>query len=187
MPMPSNIPRGRGAFSTAVAAGAIAALTLTCMPGARAAGAAAAAPSRCSTSQLVIWIDLPGSGTAGSFYYSLQFTNLGARPCTLRGYPGISAIDLAGHQLGAGAGRNTLQGLATVTLGRGATKTAVLRVTDTGALPPAECRETTAAGIRVYPPGQTTARIVSFPFRACSRRGRSNITTSAVGRFRENE
>jgi hypothetical protein len=99
----------------------------------------------------------------------------------LSGYPGISAVDLAGRQLGAGAGRNSLQKFETDTLAHGATVTAVLRVTDPGALSPAECRETVAAGLRVYPPGQTSARVVPFPFPACSRKDRSSITTSPVG------
>jgi hypothetical protein len=150
------------------------------------AARSASAP-KCATSQLVVWIDLPGNGTAGSTYYTLQFTNLSSHKCTLRGYPGVSAVDLAGHQLGAGAGRNNLQTLGTVVLPRGETKTAVLRVTDPGVLPAAECRQTVAAGIRVYPPGQTSARIVPFPVPACSRKDRGNIATSPVGRFRDGE
>jgi hypothetical protein len=45
---------------------------------------------------------------AGSIYYHLEFTNLSGRACTLVGYPGVSAINLSGHQLGSAAdsGRN---------------------------------------------------------------------------------
>jgi hypothetical protein len=157
------------------------------LSGSKALLARATSTLKCSSSELVIWIDLPGNGTAGSTYYTLQFTNLSSHRCTLRGYPRISAVDLAGRQLGSGAGRNSLQKFETVTLARGATVTAVLRVTDPGALPPAECRQTVAAGIRVYPPGHTSARIVPFPFPACSRKDRSNITTSPVGPYRVGE
>jgi hypothetical protein len=39
-------------------------------------------------------------------YYTLRLTNLATVPCSLRGYPGVSAVDLAGKQLGSAAGRN---------------------------------------------------------------------------------
>jgi hypothetical protein len=125
-----------------------------------------------------------GNGTAGSNFYMLHFTNLSASACILHGYPGVSAVDLAGRQLGGGGGRNGFQPLRTVMLARRATATAILRITDTGALPPADCREASAAGVRVYPPGQTEAKIVPLPFQACSRSGRSNISVSPVGPFR---
>jgi hypothetical protein len=154
------------------------------MPAASAASSArSAAVRKCATSGLVIWLG-PGSGTAGSVFYPLQFTNLSRHTCTLRGYPGVSAVDLASHRLGSGAGHNGYQPLATVTLARQGSATALLRITDTGALPPPDCREASAAGMRVYPPGQTAAKIVPLPFQACSRGGGSNITVSPVGPFK---
>jgi len=48
-------------------------------------------------------MDTQGDGAAGSVYYTLQFTNLSGHACTLRGYPGVSAVSLSGHQLGAPA------------------------------------------------------------------------------------
>ena len=184
---PQHALVSRRTISLAAAAMAAAGQAMTGAARTHASPASVSAAPPCATSQLVVWIDLPGNGTAGSTYYSLQFTNLGSRTCTLRGYPGVSAVDLAGRSLGGGAGRNSLQGVATVTLARGASRTAVLRVTDTGALPAAGCREAAAAGIRVYPPGQTASRVVPFPFQSCSRAGASNITTSAVGRYRVGE
>jgi hypothetical protein len=141
-----------------------------------------AAVRKCATSGLVIWLG-PGSGAAGSIFYPLQFTNRSRHTCTLRGYPGVSAVDLASQRLGGGAGHNGYQPLATVTLARQGTATAVLRITDTGVLPPRDCREASAAGMRVYPPAQQAAKIVPLPFQACSR-GRSNITVSPVGPFK---
>jgi hypothetical protein len=151
---------------------------------ARSAASSARSPAvrECATSGLVIWMG-PGNGTAGSIFYPLEFTNLSRRTCTLRGYPGVSAVDLASHRLGGDAGRNGYQPLATVTLARGAAATAVMRITDTGALPPSGCREASAAGVRVYPPGQRAAKIVPLPFQACSR-GPSNITVSPIGPFK---
>jgi len=50
-----------------------------------------------------------------------------------------------------------------------ANATALVRITDAGVFTPASCHEVMAAGLRVYPPGQTRARLVPFPFRACAR------------------
>jgi len=144
-----------------------------------------AATPTCATSQLVIWLNTPGSGAAGSVYYDLQLTNLGSRSCSLRGYPGVSAVNLRGHQLGRGAGRDGYQQATTVTLAHGDTATAVLRITEAGVLPPSTCREVIAAGLRVYPPDRTTAKLVPFPFQACSGRAASNMTVSRVGPFKE--
>ena len=58
-----------------------------------------------------------------------------------------------------------------VTLPKGATAKAVLQITEAGNFPSSACAQTTAAGLRVYPPNQTAAKIVPFPFGACSRSG----------------
>jgi len=143
--------------------------------------ARAAATPRCATSGLVIWLnDEPGGGTAGSIYYKLELTNLSGRACTLAGYPGVSAVNLAGHKLGAGAGHEAFQTPRTVRLGIGATASAVLRIVDAGVFSASACREVTAAGLRVYPPGATTSKVVPFPFQACSHAGMSNLAVRAV-------
>jgi hypothetical protein len=142
-----------------------------------AAGAGVAPP--CATSGLVIWLnDEVGGGTAGAIYYKLELTNLSGRTCTLGGYPGVSAVDLRGRQIGAGAGREPGQRPRTLTLPNGGTAAAALRVTDVGALP--ACRPVTAAGLRVYPPGQRDSKVVPFPFQACSGTGRGNLTVRVL-------
>ena len=93
------------------------------------APAAASAPS-CATSGLVIWLNTEGNGTAGSIYYQLEFTNQSGHTCTLRGYPGVSAVDLSGHQLGSAASRNTVRAPHLVMLADGKTGVAVLRITE---------------------------------------------------------
>jgi len=140
--------------------------------------AAVGTPS-CSTSSLVIWLkELPGGGTAGSVYYELEFTNLSARTCTLTGYPGVSAIHLHGGRLGAGASREVTNKPRPVRLASGASAGAVLRIVDAGALP--SCAPVAAAGFRVYPPGQTSSKVVPFPFQACARSGHSNLIVRAI-------
>jgi hypothetical protein len=144
--------------------------------------AAVASPPPCPTAGLVVWLDTRGDGAAGSIYYSLELTNLWGRPCTLAGYPGVSAVDLRRRQLGSAASRNPARPPHVVTLAPGASATSVLQVAQALNFPRSACRPTEAAGLRVYPPNQRTARIVPFPFRACSRVGPVYLTTQAVRR-----
>src|SRR5437899_464512 len=94
--------------------GAIAAVVV-----APASGSPSMSVPRCTAAGLVVWLaSEPGGGAAGSTYYSLRFTNLSGRRCTLRGYPGISAVDLRGRQLGS-AGRRSPSTIKTVALAPG--------------------------------------------------------------------
>ncbi len=141
--------------------------------------ARAAGPPKCATSGLVMWLNSEDSGTAGSFYYHLELANLSGRTCTLAGYPGVSAVNLDGRQIGSPAGREVTQKPRVVTLAPEAQTTALIRVVDVGALP-ASCRPVAAAGFRVYPPGQTTSKVVPFPFRTCSNAAQRALSVRAV-------
>lgn len=142
--------------------------------------AVSAAMPVCATSGLVIWLNTQGDGAAGSSYYHLELTNLSGHACSIRGYPGVSAVNLAGHQLGAAAGRDRAQPNPLLALAPGATAAVLLRIVDADNFPASRCRQVTAAGLRVYPPNQTTAKVVPFPFRACSRQGPTYLTVRAV-------
>ncbi|HST25361.1 MAG TPA: DUF4232 domain-containing protein [Gaiellaceae bacterium] len=144
------------------------------------AGTAVRATPPCATSGLVVWLNTQGNGAAGSIYYQLRLTNLSGRTCTLFGYPGVSAVDLAGHQLGSAARRNPAHRPQHVTLAPGATANVVLQVAEAGNFPPSTCRQVTAAGLRVYPPNQTAAKIVPYPFQACSRTGPVYLSVEAA-------
>ena len=135
------------------------------------APATAASPPACSTAGLVTWINYD-QGAAGTFYYALNFTNLSGHACTLRGHPGVSAVGLSSAQVGARAswGNPGNAKLRTVKLGNGATVTAVLAITDVGVFPAKTCRQVMAAGLRVYPPGQSASKVIPYPFSACSTR-----------------
>jgi hypothetical protein len=128
-----------------------------------------AAPS-CRTSGLVVWIDTHGGVAAGSAYYKLELTNQSGRTCSLVGYPGVSAVDLRGHQLGSAAGRSP-SARRVVTLRNGATASAQLQIAQVLNYPRSVCRPVAAAGLRVYPPNETVSKVVPFPFDACSRTG----------------
>ena len=135
------------------------------------APATAASPPACSTAGLVTWISYD-QGAAGTFYYALNFTNLSGHACTLRGHPGVSAVGLSSAQVGARArwGNPGNAKLRTVKLGNAATATAVLAITDVGVFPGKTCRQVMAAGLRVYPPGQSASKVIPYPFSACSTR-----------------
>ena len=144
---------------------------------AAAGGPAAASTPACATSGLVIWLNTPGSGFAGGQDYTVNFTNLSGRACTLRGYPGVSAVSISGRQIGRPAGWAAARP-AMVRLADGATATAGLQASDPGNfgtacfLPGPQGRAgklPTAAGLRVYPPNQFTSKVIPFPFSACYR------------------
>jgi len=181
-PLVSRFSRRFSATACAVIVAVTTAL-VTAGPGATSlAGATGTAP-RCTTSELVVWLDTRGNGTAGSTYYDLEFTNLSAHACTISGYPGVSALNFTGQQLGNAAGHDAEHTAALITLTSGAahegmggfqtgnTATVILQITDTGNYPPSTCGSVAAVGLRVYPPDQTASKIVPFPFAACSHRG----------------
>ena len=146
-----------------------------------------AAPSRATTSAcasraLDVWLNTQAGTAAGSTYYRLEFTNLSAHACTLRGYPGVSAIAANGRQLGSPAGRNRAHTTRTVTLAPGGSASAVLQITDAHNFPPASCRLATAVGLRVYAPGATQAKTVPFPFPTCTKAGTVTLHTESLQR-----
>ncbi len=151
--------------------------------------ATAAGTPSCTASGLVVWWDTSGSGTAGATYYELQITNVSGHTCTLTGYPGVSGVDLSGHQLGSAASRNAVTKTTTVTLAsyttanaQNTTASAVVRITDVANYPAATCKPVTAAGLRIYAPGQKASTVIRFPFRACSKSGPNYLSVETVER-----
>ncbi len=170
MHLPIFSPRrltGVAALACAAALIPVAALAATSSPP---APAAAARTPGCSTAGLVVWMNTQSDGAAGTFYYTLEFTNLSRHACTLRGHPGLSAVNLRGGQIGSPAGWGNIGNakLDTVRLASGATATAVLAIADVSNYPRKLCHPVTAAGLRVYPPNQFASKVIPYPFRACS-------------------
>jgi hypothetical protein len=147
-----------------------AALATTAAPSAPARPTARAIVPGCETPGLVIWLDTNGNGGAGSVYYNLEFTNLSGHACTLNGFPFINAVSLNGSLLGR---RAAITGgpAHQVTLNQGQTVTAALQIVNVLNFTAARCKPVTAAGFRVFPPNQTRAKVVPFPFGACSASG----------------
>jgi hypothetical protein len=128
-------------------------------------GTAVSAPM-CTTAGLDVWLNTAGEGTAQGTIHDLNFTNLSGHACRIAGFPGVSAVDLAGHGIGRPARRDASHpGLV---LANGATATAALLIVNVSKFQASACGPVLAAGLRVYPPNRTASRIVPFPFRACS-------------------
>ena len=142
--------------------------------------AARASTTACRTSGLVVWLDTQSNGTAGTIFYTVHFTNLSGSTCSLRGYPGVSAVSLTGRQLGSSASRDTATPVRTITLRDGTTASADLGIVETGNFSTSTCQPVTAAGLRVFPPAQGAGKTIPFPFPACSRSGVSYLKIRAV-------
>jgi len=178
---------GTAALICAAALTPVAALAAT----SSSAAPAAATTPRCTTYDLVIYLDVPvGNGYAGGSGYYIQFTNLSGHACTLRGYPGVSAVSLSGRQIGSPA-RWGSPSKTTITVANGATAHAQLLVEDPAdfgsrcaiGLPARPGRGETfasAAGFRVYPPDQIASKVMPFPFAACGHTGPVWISAGAV-------
>ena len=109
-------------------------------------------------------------GAAGTLYYRIQFTNVSAHSCQLRGYPGVSAYG-GGHQIGNSATWDGPIGVSTVTLAHGATAHSMLGIHNGDSYPAELCGKVTATSLRVYPPDETAALYLPFRFNACTATG----------------
>jgi len=164
-------------IATAVAFGATAALAVTLSRGVpmhaalTSAKSPAAAGTRPATGPCgaraasVLRVSLePGARVATAVTrYVLDFTNASRTPCTLAGYPAVSAYRGDGVPLGAAAGRE-LPAAGRVLLAPGQTAHAALDVS----VPARGCGPARAAGLRVVAPGQTAARYLRRPLTACT-------------------
>jgi hypothetical protein len=148
----------------------------------------------CSTSGLEAWLGLSGAGAAspgktgppGAYparetYYTLEFTNVSNRACSLYGYPEVSAYrdsPVAGGPIGGAAVRDTSIRPRPVMLKPGATAHSVLRVTAAAA--PAGCAEVTAAELRITLPRQARPSFVPAHIPVCAQRGHVSLSVQAI-------
>jgi Protein of unknown function (DUF4232) len=151
--------------------------------------------SPCATSGLEAWLGLaatPGStsatGTAdrlaaGRTYYTLEFTNVSARVCSLYGYPEVSAYagsQVGGAQIGSAAARDTSVRPQPVMLQPGQTAHSVLRVTSTETFQSTACAQVTAPELRVVLPDQVRPAFVPIHLSACSKPGPQFLSVQAI-------
>jgi hypothetical protein len=139
-----------------------------------------AAAAACTSRQLKLSLGT-GQGTAGKTYQPVVFTNTASKPCTLFGYPGVSFVDANGNQLGKAAAHDTGSKQLVTLAPQGGTASALLGVPDPGVFSPANCQQLTASKLKVYPPNQTHALLVSDPAMICTKAGRSTIRPVVPG------
>lgn len=164
----------------AFAGTAAAAVTLSRVPARPAHAALSSNPgqSPCDPSGLEAWLGQAQTTgdrlRPGGTYYTLEFTNVSARVCSLDGYPDVSAYagdQAEGSQIGSAAARDTSVRPRPVMLEPGQTAHAVLRVTSIRTFEPAACAQVTAAELRVTLPDQVRPAFVPIHLPACSKKG----------------
>ncbi|EST24175.1 hypothetical protein M878_31315 [Streptomyces roseochromogenus subsp. oscitans DS 12.976] len=103
-------------------------------------------------------------GAAGSLYWPVRFTNTGTTSCALRGYPGVSVLDTAHHQIGPAA-THSGRSYDTVTLTPSHSASAVVRTTNGPVGGP--CLRA-GTYLRIYPPASRAAALLPAPWKICS-------------------
>jgi hypothetical protein len=145
----------------------------------------------CATSGLEAWLGLAQAAEStttdrlqpSGTYYTLEFTNVSARVCSLYGYPAVSAYagdQVRGTQIGSAAAHDTSVRPRPVTLAPGQTAHSVLRVTSTGTFEPTTCARVTAPELRVTPPDQIRPAFVPIHVAACSKKGLEFMSVQAI-------
>jgi Protein of unknown function (DUF4232) len=168
-----------GGVAALAAAGAAVALATASAGAAVAHHAAAASSPGCTTAQLSVKFLNKPNGAAGTIYYPVQFTNKGTQACTLRGYPGVSAVTSSGAQIGNPASRSGTA-VRTVTIAPKKSASTMVGFAHTANFPAAKCKPVTAKGLRVIPPNQTTSVTIKRKFSACSSKSVTYLTVLPI-------
>jgi len=110
---------------------------------------------------------------AGSAYVTITFKNLNNQPCTLYGYPGVSAGNgTPVNQVGQPASRNSAVSSSVVTLQPGGYAYTTLQIVNVLNYPTADCKPASTSWLLVYPPN--TSNLLYIPYNT------SVCTTSTV-------
>jgi len=165
--MRTTIRRAAAAVAAALALGTGSAVVV-----ASSASAAPAAHSSliaaCTTGNLAVWVNAgAGSGAAGTFYYPLEFTNTSNHTCRTWGWPGVSATNANGLQLGDAALRLPIYTPQWVNIAPGGTAHALLAYGN-AEVQTSGCKPTNASLIKVYAPNQRTADHGFFSLPVCT-------------------
>jgi hypothetical protein len=103
------------------------------------------------------------TGGAGSLFVPVRFTNTSTQTCALRGYPGVSILDIEHHQIGAPATRNP-HPVSTVLVHPDQTVTATLRTNSRDVVP--ACRATSTY-VQVFPPASLPSGLIPYRLQVC--------------------
>lgn len=138
-----------------------------------ASGSAAAPAGTCAATATRLWYGVPSEGAAGSSFWQIELSNIGHTTCSFFGFPGVSALDIHGHQVGLAATHTGVR--VGATLVPGATAHFVLRVVNAGAV----CAHPLhGVLLRVFGPGQFHSNIVGFVSEQCP--GKSLMSVDSV-------
>lgn len=123
----------------------------------------------CTIAVLSVTLGTNGAA-AGTEYQQLLFRNIGASPCALVGYPGVSFTDAAGRQVGPAAARSNVTGQAitAVVLGAHEYANAAVGIPTAQDYPAANCHPVATTGLRVFPPGSFQSVVVAFKTTVCT-------------------
>jgi Protein of unknown function (DUF4232) len=141
-------------------------------------GVGAGPSTACTTAQLKVKLGR-ANGTAGTVFYPLKFINRSKTSCTLRGYPGVSAVGKRGNQIGKPA-RRIASRFRTVTVRPGKQQSSSIGIVDTGNFSASRCKPVTASGLKVFPPNAGTAVIIKKKFSTCSSKASVSLEVRPV-------
>jgi hypothetical protein len=134
--------------------------------------------SACTTSALKVTLGKPNA-TAGTTFFPLKFVNTSKSSCTLRGYPGVSAVTSTGKQIGNAAQRSGGK-VRTLTIKPGKQQSSSVGIVDTGNFSASKCKPVTAAGMKVFPPNASTSVIIKKKFSTCSSKSSTSLVVKPV-------
>ena len=135
----------------------------------------------CATSGLEAWLGLGTAATTEGTYYTLEFTNVSDRACSLFGYPDVSAYrdtPKVRGPIGSAAAHDTSVRPKPVMLAPGATAHAGLRVTVSAQS--AICVQVTAEELRIALPRQARPAFVPAHIPVCSQKGQVSLSVQAI-------
>lgn len=133
----------------------------------------------CGTDQLTARAS-QASGAGGHLAVVVVFTNGSATACTMEGYPTAWFVDASGKELGTTSiDEQGIPAPAVVPLRPGAQASTTVWY-DNPAVPFPPCRTTTAAGIRVLPPGQSSSLTVTIVVTICGPPAYPTVGTTPV-------
>jgi hypothetical protein len=136
----------------------------------------------CATTQLTLRIG-GGLVSSGADIYFLYFKNTSGTVCTLRGYPGVSAVTGpagSASQIGAAAERTATSPVATQLLKPGGSAQATLEFARAGNYVSAQCHHVDVLYLKIFPPGDTTATYAGIDEKACAETTLPTMTITTV-------
>jgi hypothetical protein len=146
--------------------------------GASSASAVPTGIGRCTAGNLAVWVNADSAdGTAGTTYFNLEYTNISGVTCYLNGFPGVSATNGNGKQIGLAAAHDNSIPAKTIDIAPGMTAHSALGYHDILVDP--SCKPQTASYLKVFAPNTVTARHAFVTLSLCTT-GQANLSVQRV-------